>query len=288
MDFRPLLDQHVQTGADVTIGTVAVGQDKVSRFGILQMEQNKRVSRFVEKPADPKVLAGLRIESAGTEPQFLASMGIYVFSCAALQRLLDCGHSDFGREIIPGAILSKGIFAYLFEGYWEDIGNVRSFFEANLELVSELPRFNMFDMTAPFFSHPLYLPGAKVNAATLDHTLLAAGSIIENAQIRESVVGLRSIVGGGSTLRRVVMLGADYYESEESIEQQEAQGIPRVGIGRNARIENAIIDRNARIGDDVVITGAPAATEVDHESYSVREGLVIVARNGVIPHGTII
>jgi glucose-1-phosphate adenylyltransferase len=215
-------------------------------------------------------------------------MGIYVFSRDALKRLLDCPHTDFGRDIIPAAIQGKGVFAYLFDGYWEDIGNLRSFLEANLELVSELPRFNLFDMSAPFFSLPLYLPGAKVNGAKLDHALVAAGCIIEGGHIQESVIGLRSIVGAGSSLRRVLLLGADFYESRESIDEHQAQGIPRMGIGRNARIENTIIDRNARIGDDVVIRGREGQADEDHESYSIRDGLVIVARHGVIPSGTVI
>ena len=290
MDFRPMLDQHVRTGADLTIGAVLVGPEKVSRFGILTADQNQRVSQFVEKPTDPGVLAALQSPAAGPvgKPRYLASMGIYVFSRRALERMLDCGHADFAREIIPAAIENKGVFAYLFDGYWEDIGNLRSFFDANLELVSELPRFNLFDMAAPFFSLPLYLPGAKVNHAKFDHALVAAGCIIEGAEIHTSVIGLRSVIGAGSQLRRVVLLGADLYESQESILAHQAQGIPRIGIGRNARIENAIIDRNARIGDDVVLRGDPARPDEDHDSYSVRDGLVIVARHGVIPNGTVI
>jgi glucose-1-phosphate adenylyltransferase len=219
---------------------------------------------------------------------FPASAGIYIFNREVLKKLLDNSHPDFGRDILPATVRSHRVFSYLFQGYWVDIGAMRPFFEANLELVAELPRFNFFDLSAPIFSQPLYLPGAKVNGAQIDHALLAAGCIINPSVISHSIVGLRSVIGAGSYVHRVISMGADFYESAESIAAHERLGIPRIGIGRDSRIENTIIDRNARIGDRVVITPAGKPTFVDHEHYFIRDGIVVVPRNGVVPHGTVI
>jgi glucose-1-phosphate adenylyltransferase len=215
-------------------------------------------------------------------------MGAYLFSRNALQPLLNNVHPDFGREIIPGAVSTHRVFSYLFKGYWQDVGSIRSFFEANLDLVSDLPRFNFFELAGTIFSQPLYLPGAKVNGARIDHTLLAGGCIVNQATISHSIVGPRYIVGAGTQLRRVISMGSDYYESAESVATHQKAGLPRVGIGRNARIEDTIIDRNARIGDNVVISPAGKPASVDHEHYFIRDGVVIVPRNGTIPHNSVI
>jgi len=176
----------------------------------------------------------------------------------------------------------------VFQGYWEDIGTIRSFFEANLDLVTELPRFNFFDMSAPIFSRPRYLPGSKINGAQIDHALISDGCIINRARIANTVVGLRTIIGEGTELNRVVILGSDYYEALESVERHEKTGQPRVGIGTNCKIENAIIDKNARIGNSVTISPAGKPENVDHERYFVRDGIVIIPKDAVIPHGTVI
>ncbi|TAL05732.1 MAG: glucose-1-phosphate adenylyltransferase, partial [Verrucomicrobia bacterium] len=170
----------------------------------------------------------------------------------------------------------------------EDVGTIRSFFEANLDVTSELPRFNFFDMSAPIFSRPRFLPGSKINGATIDHAVVTDGCILNGAQITHSIIGLRTLVGTGSHLHRVVALGCDYYESAESIEEHERAGKPRVGIGQNCRIENAIIDKNARIGNNVVISPAGKPENVDHPLYYIRDGIVIVPKGGSIPHGTVI
>lgn len=296
MDFRTLVDQHAQTAADITIATIPVTRQQASALGILQVDADRRVQRFVEKPGDPAVQDSLKLQKEwyprlgiddGRE-LLLASMGIYVFNRAVLKPLLDNAHTDFGKHIIPGAIESHRVFSYVFQGYWEDIGTIRSFFEANLDLVSELPRFNFFDMTAPIFSRPRYLPGSKINGAHIDHALIADGCIINYATISHSVIGLRSLVGAGSQLHRVISMGCDFYETQESIAEHESQGVPRIGIGRNTRIENAILDKNARIGDHVVITPAGKPDNVDHKNYFIRDGIVVVPRSGVIPHGTVI
>jgi glucose-1-phosphate adenylyltransferase len=180
------------------------------------------------------------------------------------------------------------VFAYVFQGYWEDIGTIRSFFEANIDVTSELPRFNFFDMASPIFTRPRFLPGSKINGAHVDHAVISDGCILNHARITNSIVGIRSLVGAGTNLNRVILLGCDFYESHESITANEAAGNPRIGVGINTRIENAIIDKNARIGNNVVISPAGKPENADHELYYIRDGIVIIPKNGVVPHGTVI
>ncbi|MGI8966610.1 MAG: sugar phosphate nucleotidyltransferase, partial [Limisphaerales bacterium] len=219
---------------------------------------------------------------------FLASMGIYVFNREILLHLLKNEQADFGKHIIPGAIATHRVFSHVFQGYWEDIGTIHSFFEANLDLVSELPHFNFFDMSAPIFTRPRFLPGSKVNGAEINHAIVSDGCIISHAKVTDSIIGIRSIVCEGCDLRRTVLLGSDYYESNASIQQHETAGTPRIGIGKNTRIENAIIDKNARIGERCVISPANKPDTMDHALYYIRDGIVIIPKNGIIPHGTVI
>ena len=299
MDFRPLVAQHVETSADITVATIPVRRREAQSLGIMQIAEDRRITRFEEKPKDPAVFDSLRLEPkwypklgiaepAAQAELFLASMGIYVFNRDLIRSLLDNPLTDFGKHIIPQAINSRRVFSHVFQGYWEDIGTIRTFFEANLDLVSELPRFNFFDMNAPIFSRPRFLPGSKINGAKIDHALVADGCIINYASISNSIVGLRMVVGAGTELNRVISLGSDYYESQESVEQHEHEGKPRVGIGANCKIENAIIDKNARIGNNVKISPAGKPEKVDHELYYIRDGIVIIPKNAIIPHGTVI
>jgi glucose-1-phosphate adenylyltransferase len=296
MDFRDILQQHQDTGAEITIATIPVIRRDASSLGIMQMDADRRIHRFVEKPKDKAVLDDLRLPRdwygrLGLESDdelFLASMGIYVFNRDVLVQVLENDQNDFGKHIIPSAIGSRSVFSYVFQGYWEDIGTIRAFFEAHLDLAAELPRFSFFDMSAPIFSRPRWLPGSKVNGGTLDHAVLCDGCIVNGGHIENSVIGIRSIIGIGCKISRTVMMGCDYYESMESIQAHEAQGLPRIGIGKNARIENAIIDKNARIGDEVVISPAGKAESVDHPLYYIRDGIVIIPKNAVIPSGTVI
>jgi glucose-1-phosphate adenylyltransferase len=296
IDFRRVISQHIETYADLTVATIPVPRGQAQGLGIMQINEERRIERFVEKPKEAAVLDSLKLDPAsysrlgieGSEEFLLASMGIYVFNRDLIVRLLDNAHTDFGKHIIPGAISNYRVFSYVFQGYWEDIGTIRSFFEANLDLVSELPRFNFFDMAAPVFSRPRFLPGSKINGATIDHAMIGDGCIINHATIRNALVGIRSIVGAGSQLNRVILMGGDYYESHASIMENELAGKPRIGIGQNTRIENAIIDKNARIGDNVLISPSGKPDEVDHPLYHVRDGIVIIPKNGAIPHGTVI
>jgi len=296
MDFRKVIAEHIENEADITIATLPVARKEASSLGILQIADDRRITRFVEKPKEDAVLQTLKIPAElqarlgieGGGESYLASMGIYVFNRRLISELLDNPLSDFGKHIIPHAIKSHRVFSYIFQGYWEDIGTIRSFFEANLDLVSELPRFNFFDMEAPVFSRPRFLPGSKINGAQIDHALVTDGCIINHAVIRSTIVGLRTTVGEGTELHRVIVLGGDYYESAESVAKHEQEGLPRIGIGTHCKIENAIIDKNARIGNHVTISPAGKPENVDHALYFIRDGIVIIPKNGIIPHGMVI
>jgi glucose-1-phosphate adenylyltransferase len=296
MDFRNIIKVHVENDADITIATIPVRRPQISGLGIIEIAEDLRITRFVEKPSDPALQDSLAIQPAWHEKLgvegggefFLASMGIYVFKRETIFKVLENNLTDFGKHIIPQAIKDLRVFSYVFQGYWEDIGTIRAFFEANLDLTNELPRFNFFDMSAPIFSRPRFLPGSKLNGAHIDHAVISDGCIINHASISNSIVGLRCIVGAGTVLNRTIMLGSDYYESLQSIEEHQSAGKPSVGVGSNCRIENTIIDKNARIGNDVVISPAGKPEKLDHPNYYIRDGLVIIPKNGVIPHGTVI
>ena len=296
MDFRLVIEQHKECNADITIATMPVGRNEAQSLGIMQINEERRITSFVEKPKDPRVLDSLRLPQEwyprlgidGGLELFLASMGIYVFNREVVRALLDNNFTDFGKHIIPQAIEAQRVYSHVFQGYWEDIGTIRAFFEANLDVAAELPRFNFFDMSAPIFSRPRFLPGSKINGAQIDHAVVSDGCIINQAKITHSIIGLRTLVDVGTELSRVVALGCDYYESRESIIAHERAGHPRIGIGAGCRIENAIIDKNARVGNNVKISPAGKPENFDHESYYIRDGIVVVPRNGMIPHGTVI
>jgi glucose-1-phosphate adenylyltransferase len=296
MDFRRILMQHQDTYADVTIATMPVLRPSASALGIMEINEERRITRFVEKPKEPELLDSLRLERSwyprldieGDDEFFLASMGIYVFNRDVLLRLLDNDLADFGKHIIPMAIANTRVFSYVFQGYWEDIGTIRSFFEANLDVTAELPRFNFFDMSAPVFTRPRFLPASKINGAHINHAVISDGCIINQANVVHSIIGVRSIVGAGSDLNRVMVLGNDYYESQSSVLENEMVGKPRIGVGQNTRIENAIIDKNARIGDNVVISPHGKPENMDHPHYYIRDGIVVIPKNGFIPHGMVI
>lgn len=296
MDFRQIVAQHLETGADVTIATIPMPREEAQSLGIMQIDSERRITRFVEKPKEPALLDSLRLERElysklevrGDRELFLASMGIYVFNREVLLQLLDNEFTDFGKHIIPGAIKTHRVCSYVFQGYWEDIGTIRSFFDANLDLVSELPRFNFFDMSSPIFTRPRFLPASKINGAEINHAIISDGCIINHARITHSMVGIRSTVSEGCNLTRTILMGCDYYESDASIQQYEEQGIPRIGIGKNTRIENAIIDKNARIGQNCVLSPAGKPENMDHSLYYIRDGVVIIPKNGIIPHDTVL
>ena len=296
LDLKRILAQHVETYADVTVATIPVTRKEAGAFGIMEINLERRIVRFEEKPKDPKILDGLAIKPTdfdalgleGDQESFLASMGIYVFNRDVLVNMLDNDKADFGKHIIPDAISTHRVFSYVFQGYWEDVGTIRNFFEANLDLTTELPRFNFYDMGAPIFTRPRFLPASKINGAHVNHAVISDGCIINHATISHSSIGVRSVVGAGSSLHRTVVMGNDYFESQESILENEMMGRPRLGIGQNTRIENAIIDKNARIGDNVVISPTNKPDDLDHPLYYIRDGIIIIPKGGSIPHGMVV
>jgi len=296
MDFRKILAQHVASQADLTVSTVPVGRDAAQSFGIMQTVAERRIVRFVEKPQEPDLLDTLRLDRGsygelgiqGDQELFLASMGIYLFNRAILFDLLDNDFADFGKHIIPQALQTYRVLSHVFQGYWEDIGTIRSFFEANLDLTAELPRFNFFDMTAPIFTRPRFLPASKINGASIDHAIISDGCIISHCHVSNSVIGIRSLVDIGSHITRTIIMGADYYESQQAGVRGAAGIRPRIGIGKYTRVDHAIIDKNARIGDNCVITPYGKPHTADHPLYFIRDGIVIIPRDMVIPHGTVI
>lgn len=293
MDFSEIVRIHAEKSADLTIATLPVPAREASALGIMQINGEHRITRFVEKPKDPAVLDSLKLDRSQYAPLgiernedlYLASMGIYVFNRDVLFSLLNNNLTDFGKHVIPGAIENHRVFSYVFQGYWEDIGTIRSFFEANLDQTVDLPKFNFF--TPPVFTRPRFLPASKLNGAAIDHAVIADGCIINNGRIQHAVIGVRSVLQEGCVLNRVVMMGADYFDTPSRASKPENLGIP-IGVGRGTRIDNAIIDKNARIGDGCVLSPAGKPENFDHPLYYIRDGILIVPKNGVIPHGTVI
>jgi glucose-1-phosphate adenylyltransferase len=289
MDFRALLHQHIQSGADITLATKPIHRDQVSEFGIMKSDADRRITRFLEKPKDETLLQDLRIGpellgkigSDADEELYQASMGIYLFNREVLVRCLENDLVDFGKHIIPQAINDSHVNAYIFQGYWEDIGTIRAFYEANLELTNLVPSYSFFDADAPIYTHPRFLPGSKVNGATLRQAIISDGCIISDAHIERSVIGIRSIIQTGATIRNSIVMGADYFEHDRERDPK----LPALGIGRNCVIDRAIIDKNARIADGVVITPEGKPPNHDSQNYSIRDGVVVVPKNAVIPPG---
>src|SRR3984893_7724640 len=262
MDYCDLMQAHFQTGADITLGTTPVDRQSASGFGIMHSDASRRIFRFEEKPKDPKALDELRIppelltelgQPAGAE-LYQGSMGIYVFNRQILVDALAHNYADFGKHVIPASLQKKKVFAYIFQGYWEDIGTVRAFFEANLALTDTLPPYNFFDHLSPIYTRPRFLPASKVNAATIRRAVGGDECIISDAHIERAVIGIRSIIESGATIRNSVIMGADFYEDEANEPSADGGPRPPIGIGRNSVIDRAIIDKNARIGESVGIT----------------------------------
>ena len=289
MDFRALLHQHIRSGAEITLATKPVAKAQVSEFGIMQSNEDRRIFRFVEKPKDESLLGDLRmsrellrsVDLNEDEELFQASMGIYVFNRDILIECLNNDLVDFGKHVIPQSIKDRYVNAYIFNGYWEDIGTIRAFFQANLDLTNLVPPYSFFEPEAPIYTHPRFLPGSKINGANLRQAIISDGCIISDAHIERSVIGIRSIIQSGATIRNSIIMGADYFETEGT----EPPTGPPIGIGRNCVIDRAIIDKNARIADGVVITPEGKAPDLDAENYFIRDGIVVVPKNSVIPAG---
>jgi glucose-1-phosphate adenylyltransferase len=291
MDYRQILRQHIESESDLTVATIPVNRTAAQDFGLMETDEDKHITRFVENPKDPDKLDSLRIpphllETLGlppTEDLYQASMGIYVFNRSVLRECLDNDYVDFGKNVIPAAIDKYRVKAYIFQGYWEDIGTIGAFFEANLNMTDNPPKYSFNITGAPVYTHPRFLPASVVRSAQIDKSMISDGCIIEDSKIEHCIIGIRSIIQPGTTLKNVILMGADVYEADLP-DTPGAQ--PRIGIGRNCHIENAIIDKNARIGDNVVISPKGKSSDTDGEGYYVRDGIVVIPKNSVIPPGT--
>lgn len=297
MDFREIIEDHISTGADVTMAAIPFPVSKVEGLGLMKVGDDLSITEFAEKPKDPAVIEGLtlsdeveaKLESKDGEKHCLASMGIYVFNRKVLMDALDNTMTDFGKEVIPSLLGQKKLYAHIFEGYWEDIGTVKAFFEANLALAQPMPPFNFFDPAAPVYTEDRYLPASKLNKCSVDHAVIGDGSILIDSSIKRCVFGTRSFVDGGTVLEDVVLMGSDYYEDEVELESNVSQGQPHLGVGKNCQISGAIIDKNARIGDGCVLK---AEGKLDGRyadgAVIIRDGVLVVPKGAVIPAGTVV
>lgn len=280
MDYSLMADFHWQHGADITVAVQPVDRQSVSSLGILKRAEDGRITAFVEKPKEPAVQDQFVSQQDSPRP-FLASMGIYLFNTQVLIDLLTDhpDHDDFGADIIPQAIQDYHVCGFDFNGYWRDIGTIRSFYETNLDLTSTNPPFDFYDAEHPIYTHARFLPGSVVEDSLLKDVLLAEGCHIQRAEITRSVIGVRSNIATGTVIRDSILMGADYYPSEHP-------GTPAIGIGPNCHIEGAIIDKNARLGEGVVIRPFPRGEGPSHEAWSIQDGVVVIPKNAVIPSGT--
>jgi glucose-1-phosphate adenylyltransferase len=293
MDFRHLVSQHVATGAEVTLAATPVPVARAEGLGLLRVADDLSISAFVEKPTDPAVINSLVMPPVmgasraqpSADPRCLASMGIYVFSREVLRAALANTMTDFGKEILPSLLGQARLFAYVFDGYWADLGTVRAFFEANLALTQPHPPFNVFDLRAPIYTHARYLPPSKITHCALDQVVFGEGCIVTDAHLTRCVLGSRSRIGARTTLEDVVMLGASVYQTEEEIAADIAQGRPPIGIGCQCRICRAIIDRDARIGDSVSLSSDGHPDGDYPYGLMIREGILCVGRGACIPPG---
>jgi glucose-1-phosphate adenylyltransferase len=294
MDFDEMIDHHVKMKANITIATIPVGASEATEFGILKKSHGDVINSFVEKPKKEDLPnwssdTGAEMHSKGRD--YLASMGIYIFNRKTLFELLqdDCSDAtDFGKEIIPYSINKYQVVSYQYEGYWTDIGNIHSFFEANLALTQDMPEFNLFDNTKAVYTRARMLPPAKVSGSTLEKTIIAEGCIINASRVENSVIGIRTRIGYGTTIVSCYIMGTDFYETLEEMNTSVDKGLPKLGIGERCYIKNAIIDKNCRIGNDVRINGGKHLPNSDHSLYTVKEGIVVVKKGAVLPDGFVI
>jgi glucose-1-phosphate adenylyltransferase len=294
MDFAEMIDNHTAKGADISIATIPVGSREAPEFGILKSDEEHLITSFIEKPAKdvlPEWTSDTGDEMKAQGRNYLASMGIYIFNRKLLFDLLETEKrdaTDFGKEIIPTSIEHYKVVSYQYDGYWTDIGNIYSFFEANLSLTLELPPFNLFDNQKIVYSHARMLPPAKISGTTLEKTIIAEGSIINASRIENSVIGVRSRLGHGTTIVSCYIMGNDYYETLAEIENNTGKGIPKIGIGDRCYIKNTIVDKNCRIGNDVRINGGSHLQDTDHSLYAVKDGIVVLKKGAVLTDGFVI
>ena len=299
MDYREFLARHDESNADITIAVIPIVPDSASEFGLLKTDSEGRVIEFREKP-EGEALEAMRVDTStlGLSPEealarpYLASMGIYIFNYDRLEEVLaeDKSRLDFGKEVIPGSIHKYNVQAYLFDGYWEDIGTIGAFYKANLDMTTALPPFNLFDAEAPLLTRSRYLPPSKIDDCEIRNSIISEGCIINGARINNSLIGLRSRLGNGSQIEASYMMGADYYQTLEAMQVDLEAGRPWIGVGQGTIVRRAIVDKNARIGAGVRLLNEAGIEEADgpNGSYYIRDRIIIVPKNGLIPDGTIV
>jgi glucose-1-phosphate adenylyltransferase len=294
MDYRVMLSLHRQQRADVTIATLPVHASQIERFGIVKMNSDGRVLDFREKPSSPSEVKGWDLapglfqtpNESGHGAIYMASMGIYIIRYGAMEEIIrpEMG-TDFGRDVIPRAIQQHRVYAYPFSGYWEDIGTIRSFYDADLALTDDVPQFDLFDSQMRLFTRARFLPGARLGDSHIRHSLVCAGVQSGEVTVEHSILGTRAVLKSGVTIRDSVLAGCDYYETPDALAENREHHRPDVGIGGDTTIRKAIIDKNARIGYGVTIDPGDSCPDMEHDGYAVRDGIVIVEKDATIPDG---
>ncbi|MEO8769005.1 MAG: glucose-1-phosphate adenylyltransferase [Ferruginibacter sp.] len=291
MDFGTMIDNHQKSGADITIATIPVAEREAPEFGILKSNEEHLITSFIEKPDKallPEWTSNTGDDMLAKGRPYLASMGIYIFNRKLLFDLLETEKkdaTDFGKEIIPDSINKYKVVSYQYDGYWTDIGNIYSFFEANLALTLDIPPFNLFDNTNMVYSRARMLPPSKISGTTIEQTILAEGAIIHGNKIFNSVIGIRSRIGAGSNITSCYLMGNDSYETIEEIAYNYTRGIPKLGIGDNCNLTNVIVDKDCRVGNNVNIIGGTHLPDSDHSLYAVKDGIVVIKKGAIIPDG---
>lgn len=289
MDYAEMARFHWGNKADITVAVQPVFAEEAPRLGLCKRDSTGRITRFAEKPKEPAILAEMISRPEDSARPYLGSMGIYMFKTQTLIDLLeDNDFDDFGAQVIPHALSKYNIFGYNFEGYWADIGTIRSFYEINLALTQPKPLFNLYDAAHPIYSHSRFLPGSTIESCVTEHALISEGCLIHGAEIRSSVIGVRSVIRSGAKIINSILMGADYYEHDCGTDCAEDAEKPSIGIGRDCHIEGAIIDKNVRLGNNVAIKPFPRGVDIENDSWTVQDGIVVILKNVSIPSGTVI
>ena len=292
MDFNEMVEAHIEANADITIATLPVNDKDAPEFGILKTNSESCIESFIEKPSKellPDWKSEVSDEMKSQGKHYLASMGIYIFNRKLLIELMsDPEAKDFGKEIIPQAVGNKKLLSYQYEGYWTDIGNIDSFFEANIGLTDDMPQFNLFDDNNKIYTRPRLLSPSKFHKTMVERSLISDGCIIHAKEIKKSVIGNRSRIGEGTVIQHSYVMGNDFYQNIDDINQDILNEIPLVGIGERCFIDNAIVDKNSRIGNDVYIKGGKQLEDTNHELYCIKEGIIVIRKGAIIPNNFIL
>ena len=290
MDFRKMLEQHITSGSDITVAALPVDKESAPRLGLLRVDAKLQITEFVEKPKDPKVLSSLTGgEGMPAGRPYLASMGIYIFRRESLRECLSATQGqDFGKDVLPEAIRTRKVSAYIYDGYWEDIGTIGAFYRANLDLLAPSPKFDFGLSSAPIYTRARFLPGSVVENSQVNRAIISDGCMILRSVLDDAVVGIRQRIGSDSKIRRSILMGADYFETPMQRQENARANLPDIGIGGGSVIEDAIVDKNVRIGRRVTIRAAGKPNEMDGPNFYVRDGIVIIPKGAVVPDGSVI